>query len=125
MKKHHASFCILGEVIEILRPKEPAQHLLIDISAPPGPDQEVPDFAYRTSFSATDPKLISNLLDQVSQGDLIEATGSFWQAGYVPHRTAYIDTTFCLSGYRLIQKRASSTLHYNPYRKLFLSQAIH
>ena len=125
MKNYHASFCILGEVIEMLCPKGPAQQLLVDISAPPGPDQDVPDFVYRTSFSVTDPKLICELQDQVSRGDLIEATGSFWQVGYVPHHSGYIDSTFCLSGYRLIQKRTASTLLYSPYRKLSLSRAIH
>lgn len=125
MNNYHAKFCILGEVVEMLLTEEPAPRLLIDISAQPGEDQDVQGFVSRTSFSVTDPELIDQLQDKVSLGDVIEATGSFWQSGYVPHRTTYIDTTFCLSGYQVIKKRVSAAFRYGPYHSLFPSLALH
>ena len=119
MNTYHASFCILGEVTEMLLLQKPDQRMLIDISARPDLDQDAQGFVYRTSFSATTPELISILQDQVSPGDVIEAKGSFWQSGFVPHRQGYVDTTFCLSGFRLIEKRAIPATRYNPYQSLF------
>ncbi len=118
MPTYHAKFCILGEVIEMFRFQEPAQRLLIDISAHPGPDQDTPEFVYRTSFSVIDPTLIHDLQDRVSPGDTIEATGTFWQTGYVQHQTGYIDTTFRLTGFQLIRKQAAPAVRNNPYQGL-------
>lgn len=125
MTKYHANFSILGEVAEMLIPDSAVSRLLIDISARPGEDQDAQGFFYRTSFSVNDPDLIAEIQEQVSLGDIIEATGSFWQTGYVPHRTAYIDTTFCLSGYRLVQKRAAPVFRHGPNLSWFPFQTIH
>ena len=125
MTKYHANFCILGEVTDMLIPESNTSQLLIDISARPGGDQGAPGFVHRTSFSVTDHDLITEIQGRISLGDVIEATGSFWQTGYVPHRTTYIDTTFCLSGYRLIQKRVAPVSRYGPCHDRLTSQAIH
>lgn len=126
MTNYHANFSILGEITDMLIPESDASRLLIDISARPGGgDQVAPGFVYRTSFMVTDPDLIEEIRDRVSLGDVIEATGSFWQTGYVPHRTTYIDTTFCLSGYRLIQKRVAPAHRYGPPHSQLTSRAIH
>lgn len=125
MNTYHASFCILGEVTEMLVLHKPVQRMLIDISARPDTDRDAQGFVYRTSFSATKPKLICDLQDQVSPGDVIEAKGTFWQSGFVPHRQGYVDTTFCLSGFRLIEKKVISATRYNPYQSLFPYLNLH
>jgi hypothetical protein len=125
MTKYHANFSIVGQVTEMLVPESDIARLLIDISAKPDGDQDTPHYVYRTSFTVLESNLIEEMQSRVSLGDVIEATGSFWQTGYVPHRTTYIDTTFRLSRYRLIQKRAVSVIRYGPYHSNSLSQAIH
>lgn len=125
MNNYHATFCIVGEVTEMLMPECDTSRLLVDISARPGGDQGVQGFVHRTSFSVTNPDLIEEIQDRICLGDVIEATGSFWQTGYVPHRTTYIDTTFCLSGYQLIQKRVAPVLRYGPFNCRLTSQTIH
>jgi len=133
MTSYHATFCIRGEVVALLTCQDPARdtgqgtakRLLIDISAQPTKDLDIQGFVHRTSFSVTDTSLIQEIQDRVSVGDVIEATGSFWQSGYVPHRTTVIDTTFSLSAYQLIQKRVSAAFRYSPYLGLCQSVAIH
>jgi hypothetical protein len=125
MTNYHATFCIRGEVVAMLTCQEPAPRLLIDISAQPADEQAVRGFVHRTSFCVTDATLIKALQDKVSVGDVIEATGSFWQSGYVPHRNSVIDTTFSLSAYQLIQKRVATPFNYSPYLGLCLSAALH
>lgn len=125
MTRYHAKFCILGDVAEMLIPESENTRLLIDISARPEVGQPVPDFAYRTSFCVIDPGLIEDIQERVSLGDVIEATGSFWQTGYVPHRTTYIDTTFCLTGYRLIEKRTTPVVRYGPWCNRFPASVLH
>ena len=125
MTNYHATFCIQGEVVAMLACQDPANRLLIDISAQPVDNQDVQGFVHRTSFCVSDSGLIQDIQNQVSVGDVIEATGSFWQSGYIPHRTTLIDTTFSLSAYQLIQKRVSTTFRYNPYLGLCQSVALH
>ncbi len=125
MTRYHAKFCILGEVADMLTPESDIPRLLIDITAMPADDHSASGFVHRTSFSVIDPGLIADMQGRVSPGDVIEATGSFWQTGYVPYRTSYIDTTFCLSGYRLIQKRAAPLVRYGPHCAGFASSVLH
>ena len=125
MNKFHASFSIRGEVTEMLIVHKPVYRLLIDVSAHPEGEQDVMDFLYRTSFCVLDPLIITDLQDQVSKGDVIEAKGSFWQTGYVQHQHGYIDTTFCLTGFRLIEKRRMSIMRQNPYQDLFPNMFVH
>jgi hypothetical protein len=125
MNNYHASFCIKGEVTEMLATQKPVQRLLVDISARPENDQDVSEFLHRTSFSVLDPQIIADLQGQVSAGDVIEANGSFWQTGYVPHRQGYIDTVFCLTGFRLVTKQLNSAIRHNPYRGLFPQLLMH
>ena len=125
MTNYHATFCIRGEIVAMLACQQPASRLLIDISARPADEQAVQGFIHRTSFSVTDATLLEELQDKVSVGDVIEATGSFWQSGYVPQHNSLVDTTFCLSAYKLIQKRASAAFQYNPYLGLCQSIAMH
>ncbi len=125
MKNYHASFCILGEVVEMLYMRQPTPRLLVDISAQPGTDLEPEGFFHRTTFSAFDAKLIGDLQGRVSSGDVIEATGSFWQLGYVPDKSGVIDTTFHLSGFRLVEKKSTSAARHNPYRGLVQGMNLH
>jgi len=125
MTNYHATFCIRGEVVAMLNCKDPARRLLLDISAQPSEKHDVQGFIHRTSFSVTDTALIREIQNRVAVGDVIQATGSFWQTGYVPHRTTLIDTTFALSGYQLIQKGVSAAFRYNPYKGLCQSSAVH
>ena len=125
MTNYHATFCIQGEVVAMLTCQQPTKRLLIDISAQPGDLQDVQGFVHRTSFSVTDTALIQDIQGRLSVGDVVEATGSFWQTGYVPHRTSVIDTTFSLSIYQLIQKRVPAAFQYSPYRDLCQPVALH
>lgn len=125
MTNYHASFCILGEVVEMLAFREPTPRLLVDISAQPVTDQEPSDFIHRTTFSAFDQKLINELRDRVSSGDVIEATGSFWQLGYVQNKSGVIDTTFRMTGFRLIERKPASAVRHSPYRGLVQSMNLH
>jgi len=125
MKNYHASFCILGEVVEMLYLRESIPRLLIDISARPETEVEPTDFVHRTTFSVFDPKLINDLRVQISSGDVIEATGSFWQLGYVLNKSGVIDTTFRLTAFRLIERQSSSVARYNPYRGLAQNMNLH
>jgi hypothetical protein len=125
MNNYHASFSIKGEVTGMLVLQKPVHHMLVDISAHPETDQDISDFLYRTSFSVLDPLIIAELQDHVSTGDVIEAKGSFWQTGYVPHQQGYIDTTFCLTSFRLVQKRMDSSFRHNPYQGLLSHIFMH
>lgn len=125
MTNYHATFCIRGEVVAMLTCREPNRRLLIDISAQPVDQDDIQAFIHRTSFAVTDAALIHDIRDRLSVGDVIEATGSFWQTGYVPHRGSVIDTTFALSAYQLIQKRAAEAFRYNPFLGLSQSVALH
>jgi hypothetical protein len=125
MNNYHASFSIRGEVTELLIVQKPVFRLMVDISAHPEDNQDNIDFLFRTSFSVIDPIIIAELQDQVSTGDVIEAKGSFWQTGYVPHQQGYIDTTFCLTGFRLIEKRLNSAIRQNPYHGLLPNMFVH
>ncbi|PCH72249.1 MAG: hypothetical protein COC12_06455 [Rhodobacteraceae bacterium] len=125
MNNYHASFSIKGEVTQMLIVQKPVRRLLVDISAHPEVDQDISDFLYRTSFSVLDPLIIAELQDQVSTGDVIEAKGSFWQTGYVPHQQGYIDTTFCLTSFQLIEKRMDSSMRHNPYQSLLSHIFVH
>ncbi len=125
MNTYHASFCILGEVTEMKFVKEPVQRMLIDISARPEADLDPSEFVHRTSFSATKPQLIFDLRNQVSPGDVIEAKGTFWQCGYAPLDRGYVDTTFCLSEFRLVGKKANPSARYSPYQSFFSNLDLH
>lgn len=125
MPRYHARFSILGEVTEMLFTDTPSPRLMIDISARPAPDSETPGFSYRTSFTALEKSLIDSLQDEVVPGDVIEATGSFWQTGYLPHPKGRIDTTFCLTGFRMVEKRDEGAERYNPFEGLTPEPVIH
>lgn len=125
MTNYHATFCIQGEVVAMLTCQNPAKRLMIDISAQPAKEQDIQGFVHRTSFVVTDTALIQDIQDRVSVGDVIKATGAFWQSGYVPHRTTVIDTTFSLSAYQTIQKRVSPAFRYGPYLGFYQSAALH
>jgi hypothetical protein len=127
MNNFHASFSILGEVTEMLIVQKPVYRLLVDISAHPDTDadRDISDFLHRTTFSVLNPLVIADLQDQVSTGDVIEAEGTFWQSGYVPHKEGYVDTTFYLSAFRVIEKQLNSSVRHNPYKGLFPHLSIH
>lgn len=122
----HARFSILGEVVEMLVPSGDPTRLYIDISTPHDPANPNPDgFVYRTAFVVDDAVLIEEMLERVAIGDVIEASGKFWQAGYVPHQGSYVDTTFQMAGYRNLGRRPGRICSVDPFAGLMDSAAIH
>lgn len=96
MQTYFLNFHVKGEIAHTLLLSEPEPKLLVDISAEVATDAEAPGFRYpkRVSFTVRDRALIERFCTSVAQGDVIEATGTFDQSGYVPHHTGHIDTTF-------------------------------
>ncbi|CUH53172.1 hypothetical protein J7382_15735 [Shimia sp. R11_0] len=96
MQAYFLNFHVKGEIAHTLLLSEPEPKLLVDISASAATDAEAPGFRYpkRVSFTVRDKKLIERFRKTVSQGDVIEATGTFDQSGYVPHHRGHVDTTF-------------------------------
>lgn len=96
MSEYFMRFHVLGEVAETLFLDGEDPRLLVDLSvetANPGSTQ-VQKYPNRVSFTLRDPILIAAFMKKVENGDLVEATGTFSQSAYVPHRTSHIDTTF-------------------------------
>ncbi|WP_204112407.1 hypothetical protein [Shimia biformata] len=96
MSEFFMRFHVMGEVAETLFLQDEDPRLLVDLSVEPAnpgvtPVQKYPN---RVSFTLRDPQLIAEFQARVETGDLVEATGTFSQSAYVPHRTSHIDTTF-------------------------------
>lgn len=96
MQQYFLNFHIKGEIAHTLMLSDPEPKLLVDISANAAHDSQAPGFRYprRVSFTVRDLALIARFQDSVAPGDIIEATGTFDQSGYVPHHKGHIDTTF-------------------------------
>lgn len=98
MQPYFLNFHVKGEIAHTLLLSDPEPKLLVDISATAATEAEAPGFRYpkRVCFTVTDQDLIARFRDTVAPGDVIEATGTFDQSGYVPHNRSHIDTTFKL-----------------------------
>ncbi|PSL19696.1 hypothetical protein [Shimia abyssi] len=98
MSPYFMTFHVKGELVGSMLLREPEQKLLIDVSPNPSTGASAPGFAHpeRVCFTLKNPDLIKRFRDETSPGDVIEATGTFAQSGYIPHKTSYIDTTFLL-----------------------------
>ncbi|MCP4207605.1 MAG: hypothetical protein GY767_11235 [Shimia sp.] len=98
MQPYFLNFHVKGEIAHTLLLSEPEPRLLVDISASTATEAEAPGFRYpkRVCFTVTDKALIARFRETVTPGDVIEATGTFDQSGYVPHKNGHIDTTFKL-----------------------------
>ncbi len=96
MQQYFLNFHIKGEIAHTLMLSDPEPTLLVDISANAAHDSRAPGFRYpkRVSFTVRDQALIIRFQESVAPGDIIEATGTFDQSGYVPHHKGHIDTTF-------------------------------
>ncbi|MBO9472690.1 hypothetical protein J7413_03985 [Shimia sp. R10_1] len=96
MHAYFLKFHVKGEIAHTLLLSEPEPKLLVDISAEAARDSDAPGFRYpkRVSFTVRDQDLIERFRNSVAPGDVIEATGTFDQSGYVPHHKGHIDTTF-------------------------------
>lgn len=104
MTNYFMQFQVLGEVAGFLQLKGPERRLLVDISTevrnPYNPHTR--PYESRTCFTITQANLIEAFLEKLAVGDTIEATGTFAQTNYVPHKTSYIDTTFQMLDFRKI-----------------------
>ncbi|MEQ9695211.1 hypothetical protein [Shimia sp. SDUM112013] len=97
-------FQVLGEIAEMLLLDQPERRLLVDISTETrdADDMLGQPYVSRTCFSIRCPDLIRSFQEKVSIGDTIQATGTFSQTDYVPHKTTYIDTTFLMQDFTKI-----------------------
>ncbi|GAA6179385.1 MULTISPECIES: hypothetical protein [unclassified Shimia] len=113
MQAYFLNFHVKGEIAHTLLLSEPEPRLLVDISATTATDAEAPGFRYpkRVSFTVRDQDLIERFRANVSPGDIIEATGTFDQSGYVPHQRGHVDTTFELLDF--VQFEAGSDLKHD------------
>lgn len=96
MQTYFLNFHVKGEIAHTLLLSEPEPKLLVDISAQAATRSDAPGFRYpkRVSFTVRDRALIERFRTSVALGDVIEATGTFDQSGYVAHHKGHIDTTF-------------------------------
>jgi hypothetical protein len=106
MHGYYLHFQFVGEVAEMLLLDGPTPRLLVDISVQPAIEGEQRQGGYpnRATFTITDPIIIERFLREMSTGDIAQASGSFSQSDYIPHRTTYIDTTFIMSDFRKIAR---------------------
>ncbi len=106
MSAYFMNFHVFGEVADFLLVNEPQRRLLVDLSIDTaGQGDKAPRrHPNRTTFTILDAALIERFLNSVAIGDLTEATGTFSQSNYVPHKTSYIDTTFVMSSFRKLNK---------------------
>lgn len=113
MQTYFLNFHVRGEIAHTLLLSEPEPKLMVDISAETATDADAPGFRYpkRVSFTIRDKDLIERFLKSVATGDIIEATGTFDQSGYVSHPNGHIDTTFELLDF--VHFAPQAELEYN------------
>lgn len=129
MSAYFMNFHVFGEIADFLLLKEPQRRLLVDVSTDiahrqkpgqaNGPESGQAKgkqsgqrrHANRTTFTILDEDLIETFLNTMAIGDLAEATGTFSQSNYVPHKTSYIDTTFVLIDFQKLKKANYSLLY--------------
>ena len=102
MNSYFLQFQIVGEVAEMLLLDGDDRRLLVDVSVEPPIEGEAHLRRYpnRATLTIRDEEVIHRFLSDVSVGDVTEASGSFSQSDYIPHRTTCIDTTFLVTRFR-------------------------
>ena len=108
MQSYFMNFHVKGEVAHTLLLSDPEPKLLVDLSAQAANDSPAPGFRYpnRVSFTLRNKALIDRFCATVAPGDVIEATGTFDQSGYVAHHNGLVDTTFELLEFTLHRPHA-------------------
>lgn len=110
---YYLHFRIRAEVAELLMLDHPTRRLLVDVSLDPvdtGARSHARP-ASRATLTIEDEDLIRRFLTELAPGDLAEASGTFHQTDYVPHRTTCIDTTFLVQDFRRIDRDAPRPTH--------------
>ena len=102
MNGYFLQFQIVGEVADMLLLDGDDRRLLVDVSIEPPIEGEAHLRRYpnRATLTIRDEDVIHRFLSDVSIGDATEASGSFSQSDYIPHRTTCIDTTFLVTRFR-------------------------
>lgn len=111
---YYLHFRIRAEVAELLVLDHPARRLLVDVSVDPvdAGARSQPRPASRATLTITDAELIQRFVAELAPGDVVEASGTFCQTDYVPHRTTCIDTTFLVQDFRRIDRDAPRPTHH-------------
>lgn len=102
MQQFFMKFHVKGEIASTLFLREPTRRLLVDLSSAPATSALAPGYRYpnQVSFMLRSDALIERFRAQMTPGQMIEATGTFEQSGYIPHRTSHIDTTFLMLDFK-------------------------
>lgn len=110
---YYLHFRVRAEVAELLMLDHPTRRLLVDVSLDPVDAHARAHArpASRATLTITDEDLIRRFLAEMAPGDLAEASGTFFQTDYVPHRTTCIDTTFLVQDFRRIDRDAPRPTH--------------
>jgi hypothetical protein len=112
MNGYFLQFQIVGEVADMLLLDGADRRLLVDVSVDPPIEGEVHLRRYpnRATLTIRDEDVIRQFLSDVSVGDVAEASGSFSQSDYIPHRTTCIDTTFLVTRFRKLEAPEDMTM---------------
>lgn len=113
MTPYFMTFHVKGELAGTLFLREPEPRLLIDLSPAPTTGAKAPGHAYpeRVCFTLRSSELITRFRDEMRPGDVVEATGTFSQSGYIPHKTSHIDTTFMMLDFTRATRRLPDLSH--------------
>lgn len=113
MQPYFMTFHVKGEIAGSLLLREPEPKLLVDLSPDPAKTAPSPGFCYpnRVSFTLLNQALIEKFRQNTRPGDVIEASGTFSQSGYIPHKTSHIDTTFQMLSFSLCKKQTPEFWH--------------
>ncbi|MEP2534187.1 hypothetical protein [Shimia sp.] len=113
MQPFFMTFHVKGEIAGTLLLREPQKKLLIDLSPEVSTGARAPGYAYpeRVCFTLTNEDLISRFDQDIAAGDVIEATGTFSQSAYIPHKTSHIDTTFLMLDFVRCSRRLPDPRH--------------
>lgn len=110
MSNYFMQFQVLGEVAGFLLLEKPKKRLPANILTQARDLNRNGQCPYpcSTCFSIFDDNLIAAVLETLSVGDTIEATGTFLQTNYVSHETSYIDSTFHLLDFGKFHKNVGA-----------------
>ena len=98
-----AEFRIVGEVVNYKYLPAPAPTLFVDLVIGPAPTPNTPfDARPRVATVIQNDDLAGLFLKQCAIGDVIEASGSFFQSDYTPSAQGYVDTTFSVSSFQFL-----------------------
>lgn len=120
MHPYFMTFHVKGEIAGSLFLREPQPKLLVDLSPDPAKPGPAPGFCYpnRVAFTLVNTALIEKFREETRPGDVIEATGTFSQTGYIPHKTSHIDTVFQMLDFALCKKQLPELWHAGRHYRL-------